>query len=659
MSEAASNATSHIAPNPALIPRAQLFGNPEKALPSISPDGRHLAWLAPVDGVLNIWVAPAGAPGQAAPVTRDTKRGIHSYSWTFAGPHLLYPRDADGNERYHIHCVNVTTGVERDLTPFEGIFAAVYARSHLVRDRVLIAMNRRDPKYFDLYALFIESGELQLIEQNTNMASFIVDERFNVRVATRLDADGTLQLFERDGHHDVDVDVDKASAAPWKPWFSFAPEDARVSHPLFLNRDGTALFLSDSRARDTAALVRLDLATGERRVLAEDARCDLGGVIVDKDTREPIGYGSYYTQHAWHALTPGFQTDLDRFAQHGLSEWHMVSRTEDDSVWVIIGKSALAPGKAYLYRRDTGALELLFDTRPDLAHAPLVPMQPVTIRARDGLELVSYLTRPAQAEGAGPLVLLVHGGPWGRDGFGFHPEHQWLANRGYSVLSVNFRASTGFGKRFVTAGDLEWGRRMDDDLLDAVEWAVREGIADPGRVAIVGTSYGGYAVLAGMTRNPQRYACGIDVVGPSNLETLLATVPSWWESMRAQLVNAMGNPATEAGLALLRERSPVHQANRIARPLLIAQGANDPRVRQDESDQMVAAMKHNGIPVTYLLYPDEGHGFARPVNRFSYYAVAEAFLARYLGGRAEPMTAAERQASSMQVVEAGDMHELA
>lgn len=643
----ATSQTPQFPPVP-LIPRARLFGNPTQALPSISPDGRYLAWLAPVDGVLNIWVAPAGAPEQAAPVTRDTKRGIHSYSWTFAGPHLVYPRDADGNELYHIHSVDVTTRVERDLTPFDGIFAAVYAKSHLVRDRVLIAMNRRDPKYFDLYALFIESGELQLIEQNTNMGSFVADERFNVRVATRLDADGTLQVFDRD-----------RETHAWKAWFSFTPEDARVSHPLFLNRDGNALFLRDSRERDTAALVRLDLATGERRVLAEDARCDLGGVIVDKDTREPIGYGSYYTQHEWHAFTPEFQADLDCFARHGLTEWHMSSRTEDDSVWVIVGKSALEPGKAYVYRRNEGTLQLLFDTRPDLAGAPLVPMQPVAIASRDGFALVSYLTRPAQAADAGPLVLLVHGGPWARDGFGFHPEHQWFANRGYSVLSVNFRGSTGFGKTFVTAGDLEWGRRMDDDLLDAVDWAVREGIADPARVAIVGTSYGGYAVLAGMTRNPQRYACGIDVVGPSNLETLLATVPSWWESMRAQLVNAMGDPSTEAGLALLRERSPVHQANRIAKPLMIAQGANDPRVRQDESDQMAAAMQRNGIPVTYLLYPDEGHGFARPVNRIAYYAVAEAFLARYLGGRAEPMTQAEREASSMQVVERGDMPELA
>ncbi len=254
-------------------------------------------------------------------------------------------------------------------------------------------------------------------------------------------------------------------------------------------------------------------------------------------------------------------------------------------------------------------------------------------------------------------MLLVHGGPWARDAFGYNSYHQWLANRGYGVLSVNFRGSTGLGKRFTNAGDREWGRHMDDDLLDAVAWAAAQGIADPARVAIMGGSYGGYAVLAGMTRSPELYACGIDIVGPSNLETLLATIPPYWASFRAQFVRAVGDPDTEEGQALLRERSPLHQAGRIRRPLLIAQGANDPRVKQAEADQMAAAMKANGVPVTYLLYPDEGHGFVRPENNLAFTAVAESFLARCLGGRAEPITAGERQATSMQVLDGAGLIE--
>ncbi|MCC8405804.1 S9 family peptidase [Paraburkholderia sp. MMS20-SJTN17] len=632
------------APATPLIPRSHLFGSPSKVFPRISQDGQYLAWLAPVDGVLNIWVAPSDTPERAFPVTHDTRRGVLSFSWTYAGHYLVYPRDADGNEEFHIYAVDAKTRVDRDLTPFEGVRADVVAISRLVRDRVLVRMNRRDPKFFDLYTLKIDTGELRLLERNdSNMGGFVVDEHYRPRVAGRFAADGTLQLFDR------------RDDANWKEWFSFAPEDARVSRPIQLNADGSALFMLDSRGRDTAALVRLDLPSGERRVLGEDSLTDVDGILVDADTHEPVGYSIYAERQVYLALTPEFQSDLDFLAGRDLGEWDRVSRTEDDLRWVIVAQSDLEPSKAYLYNRESRTLEPLFTFRPELADAPLVPMRPVTITARDGLELVSYVTRPRGSDGPGALVLLVHGGPWARDTFGFYPEHQWLANRGYSVLSVNFRGSTGFGKAFVNAGDKEWGRRMDDDLLDAVGWAIREGIADPKRIAIMGGSYGGYAVLNAMTRNPDVYACGVDIVGPSNLETLLATVPSYWESMRGQLVKALGDPSTDAGLALLRERSPVYRADQISKPLLIAQGANDPRVKRIESDQMVAAMKSNGIPVTYLLFPDEGHGFVRPANRLSFYAVAEAFLERHLGGRAEPIAASDIHGSTMELLEGEEM----
>jgi dipeptidyl aminopeptidase/acylaminoacyl peptidase len=290
---------------------------------------------------------------------------------------------------------------------------------------------------------------------------------------------------------------------------------------------------------------------------------------------------------------------------------------------------------------------------PELAGAPLVSMRPVTITSRDGLDLVSYVTLPQHGTGKvpRPMVLVVHGGPWARDTFGFNFVHQWLANRGYAVLSVNFRSSTGFGKAFVNAGDREWGRRMDDDLLDAVAWAIDQKIADPRKIAIMGGSYGGYATLVGLTRNPEIYACGIDIVGPSNLETLIRAIPPYWEAVRSQILKAIGDPDTEEGLRLLRERSPLFQAGRIAKPLLIAQGANDPRVKQAEADQMVKALKEKGIPVAYLLYPDEGHGFARPENNIAFRAVAENFLARHLGGLAEPIHPEELTKSTIEVKE--------
>jgi dipeptidyl aminopeptidase/acylaminoacyl peptidase len=626
--------------NVPLIPRTDLFGNPARAYAKISPDGRFLSWLAPVDGVLNIWVSPAEAPERAEIVTDDRKRGIRIYGWTYnSGHHLFYLQDTDGNENFHVFVVDPLDRVTRDLTPFDGIRAGIAAISRVRREHLLVHLNRRDPKYFDLYTLDLATGELALVEENSGFASFIVDDHYRAHFATKYRRDGFLDVLRR------------ASDGNWTGWTSFSAEDARNSGPTHLNADGTALFLRDSRGRDTAVLARLELASGTLRVLAADPRADIGGTITDVLTKEPVAYSVNVERPEYVALEPSIQADLDFLAAQDIGDWSITSRTEDDRLWLVTGASDVKPAGAYLYDRQAKTLGKLYDARPELAGAPLMPMRPVTIRSRDGVDLVCYLTRPASAETPGALVLLVHGGPWARDMFGFNPYHQWLANRGYSVLSVNFRGSTGFGKAFVNAGDVEWGRRMDDDLLDAVGWAIATGVADPARIAIMGVSYGGYAVLASMTRNPETYACGVDVVGPSNLETLIATIPPYWEAIRTQLTKAVGDPETEDGLALMRDRSPLYRADRIKRPLLIAQGANDPRVKRAESDQMVGALRANGIPVTYVLYPDEGHGFARPENSISFNAITEAFLARHLGGRVEPITAEEVAASSMQVLE--------
>ncbi len=628
----------------ALIPRAALFGNPEKSNAQISPDGAYLSFLAPVEGVLNLWVARRGALDAATPITQETGRGIRNYAWACDSQHILAYKDKEGDENWHIHAVDIETKAMRDLTPHEGAQASIVRLSRKHPGSVMITHNKRDPQFPDLYRIEVATAAETIVAKNPGFTGFEVDIDFNVRLAGRLEADGSSVALRPDGN------------GGWAEWFTVAPEDALTTRvtPLFA-ADGKSTLMFDSRDRDTAALMRLNLETGGTELLAADPRADIADLVTDPYGHVPRAYAVNYQRSRYHALDPAIQPDLDFLDDAGIGDWSVNAQSDDDAFWVIGANSDTAPGAAYLYDRQARGLEKLFDSRPALAGAPLAAMRPVIIIARDGLKLVSYLTMPKDSAGAVPLVLFVHGGPWARDEFGYHPYHQWLANRGYAVLSVNYRASTGFGKAFLNAGDHEWGAKMDDDLLDAVAWAISEGIADPARIAIMGGSYGGYATLASMTRNPELYACGVDIVGPSNLETLLETVPPYWESFRAILLKALGDPATEDGLALLRDRSPVHRADALARPLLIGQGANDPRVKQAESDQMVAALKAKSIPVTYVLFPDEGHGFARPENNIAFSAVTEAFLARHLGGRAEPIGADEISRSTAQIIEGGDI----
>ena len=620
-----------------LIRRAHLFGNPVRTVYRISRDGTRLAWLAPVAGVLNLWVGPAGDPASGAPVTADRHRGIHHYEWAYDGRHLLYLQDTDGDENHHVHAVDPLTGASRDLTPVAGVAAYLVRRSEASPGRILVAMNDRDPRFHDLYAIEVASGVRTLVRENPGFAGFLVGDDFEPRLGIRTEPDGASTLMRPDGD-------------AWTPWLTFPAEDSRVSGATHLDAAARTVFCRDSRGRDTAALTRVDLATGAATILAHHPEADIGAVLTDIGTYEPLAYAVDRERRRWHVLDPRVATDFAFLDQQGIGDWSVISRSADDRTWLIATESDTRPWATYRYDRAGRRLDPLGSAKPELDGAPLQPMRPVTIRARDGLDLVGYLTRPASAEGPSALVLVVHGGPWARNHFGCNLYHQWLANRGYAVLDVNFRGSTGYGKAFVNAGDGEWGRRMDDDLLDAVAWAVAAGVADPARVAIFGGSYGGYAVLAALTRNPATYACGIDVVGPANLETLVRTIPPYWESFRAQLHRAVGDPDTAEGLALIRARSPVYAADRIRTPLLIAQGANDPRVRQAESDQMVAALTEKGIPVTYLLFPDEGHGFARPENSLAFHAQAEAFLGRHLGGRIEPIDRQEAENSSMQVL---------
>jgi dipeptidyl aminopeptidase/acylaminoacyl peptidase len=633
-------------PTAPLIERTKLFGNPSKSGGQVSPDGKWLSWVAPRDGVRNVWVAPIGDLTKARPMTAEKKRPVQGYFWAPDSSAILFINDNGGDENFKVYGVNVATGEQKALTPFDKTRAQILGVSRTVKDRILVGLNNRDPRWHDVHSLDLKTGQLSLVFKNDRFGSFVADDALNVRLGVKPRADGGQEIFTIDGQ--------TVSA---KPLRVIEPEDALSTAPASYTFDGSTLYWLDSSGRNTAALIAQDVKTGKTTVLGEDPRADVQGAIGDPKTGRVQAYAVNYLKTEWRALDPGTKAELDFLKSRLKGQFAVTSRSNDDHLWVVAEDRVTEPTTAWLYDRKAKTLTKLYTTRPELEGAPLQPMHPVEIKTRDGHTQVSYLTLPPGSDTNGdgkpdkavPLVLLVHGGPWGRDAFGYNSLHQWLANRGYAVLSPNFRASTGFGKAWINAGDKQWGRKMHDDLLDAVDWAVKSGVTKADKVAIMGGSYGGYATLAGLAFTPDTFACGVDIVGPSNLNTLLKTIPPYWQSIRAQFVRSMGDPDTAEGQALLKERSPLTKADQIKRPLLIAQGANDPRVNKAESEQIVEAMKAKNIPVTYVLFPDEGHGFARPENNLAFYATAEHFLERCLGGRAEPFGAVLK-ASSMQVV---------
>ncbi len=628
-----------------VIPRSALFGNPEKTQARVSPDGKYVSFIAPKDGVLNVWVGPRTDPSAAKPVTSDTKRGIRQHFWAFDNKHVLYIQDEGGDENWHLYATDVVAGTTKDLTPYKGIQAQVAGLSWKKPGLVAVGLNDRVPEFHDLWEVNIATGKRVLIEQNSQeFAGFDLDLDLKPKLALKTLAEGG-EFFRKAG-------------GKWVSLLKYGQEDSLNTASIGIEASGASALMQSSVGRDKSALVRVDLATGKTTVLGASEQADVDGVWTHPRTLAVQAYSVNYLKPEITVLAPSVQKDVDLLSKELGDGFTITNRSLDDNYWTVAADDALAPLSSYLYDRKAGKLVKLFDQRPALAKAPLVPMQSLEIKARDGLTLVSYLSLPpgSDANGDGvpespvPMVLNVHGGPWGRDTYGFDNEHQWLANRGYAVLSVNFRASTGFGKSFVNAGNKEWAGKMHDDLLDAVSWAVGRKITTADKVAIYGGSYGGYATLVGLTFTPDTFACGVDIVGPSNLQTLLATIPPYWKAFFEEFASRVGDPRTEEGKKLLTERSPLSRVDAIKKPLLIAQGANDPRVKQAESDQIVASMKAKNLPVTYVLYPDEGHGFARPANRTSFYAVAEGFLAQCLGGRYEPV-GNDFKGASLQVLE--------
>ena len=634
-------------PAKTLIAREMLFGNPERQGTQISPDGKQLSWLAPVDGVMNVWVAPVDEPSKARAITQDKNRGIRGYGWSYASDYVFYTQDKGGDENWRIYAVTLKDDKTRDLTPFEKTAAQIQQVSPKFPGAILVALNNRDERFHDIHKLDLATGKLTLVQKNTEYAGFVTDDDYKVRLAMRMTADGGSELLKPGKKKDT-----------WESFIKIPMEDSLATNPIGFDKTGKILSMTDRRGRDTAALVALDMEKNTTKILSEDPKADLGDVVFHPTEKYPQAAVYTYTRDRWDVLDKKMETDLAALRKVADGEIALNGRTLDDSRWVVAFVLDDGPVKYYRWDRATQKATYLFSNRPALESVKLAKMHAVTIKTGDGLELVSYLTLPRESDPDGdgrpdrplPMVMNVHGGPWARDQWGLNGTRQWLADRGYAVLSVNFRGSTGFGKKFLNAANREWAGKMHDDLLDAKKWAVANKIAATDKVGIMGGSYGGYATLVGLTFTPTEFACGVDIVGPSNIQTLLETIPPYWQPAIELFATRVGDHRTPEGKKFLTDRSPLSRVDKIQRPLLIGQGANDPRVKQSEADQIVKAMKAKNIPVVYALFPDEGHGFARPENRLAFNAVTEQFLAKTLGGYAEPI-GDDLTGSSLQVPE--------
>jgi dipeptidyl aminopeptidase/acylaminoacyl peptidase len=614
-----------------LIPRRTLFDNPTFFGPKISPDGRWISWLAPVDDVLNVWMAPASDIKAAEPVTRTKGRPINWQDWSADGRFLMFLNDETGDENHHLFVVNPVTHAMRDLTPLANISTQLSLWSLDAPGEVAVKINDRDARWHDLYRIDLATGQRTLIWENTDeFLDIRLDWQLRPRHARSNAPDGGSKLWRIEG-------------TTLRPWRDVPYEDMLTTWAGIFNRSNERVLLLTSIGRETAAYCWHDWNSGQETIIAEHPKADCSHLVLHPTTYEVDAVGVTTGRQEWVHVAPGIAAEFALLKTRLAGfEFGVESQTDDNRRWIVVAHKAEQPATYFLLDRDRQSLTELFRARPALLPYRLAPMHTIQTKSRDGLDVVSYLTLPADIEGdrpPGPLpmVLAVHGGPWFRDSYGYRGDHQWLADRGYAVLSVNYRGSTGFGKTFVAASEKQHAARMHDDLIDMVEWATSEGIAQRDKVAIFGGSYGGLAAFIGATFTPGVFCCSVPVVGITNLQTLLESMPPYWAGFAEFMYRSYGDPRTPEGRALLAERSPIHKVDRITKPMLIFHGANDVRCKIAESDTIVAAMQARGIPVTYVVYPDEGHGFHKPPNRLSYIAIAEAFFARHLGGACEPV----------------------
>ena len=626
---------------PPLIPREVLFGNPEIAGVDLSPDGTKIAYIAPYQGVMNLWVRDLEGSVPPRLLTRQKDRPQRPASWSYDGRFLLTTRDGQGDENTVLVRIDPKTGRSVDLTPAKGVAARFEASDREVPGQLVVGLNDRDPRYHDLYVLDLETGDRRLLHR-VNDGRPVSVQRLN----------GSWHPFMRmeplsDGG--LAYEIRLPGDGEWKPFLRFSFEEARLSSPGGFTRDGQWLYGTLSTGEDKPRFVRWSreelsrCSTDCQSELVHRATSGaLGVALSDFDTGAPSVLVETDLRTKLVSVDPSVRRDFDALSKlAGANDFIVVDRDQTDRLWLVVVTSDLQGEQYWLWDRQRQKHSFLFSVQPKLDDYVLAPMESLDLKARDGLRLPAYLTRTTMApDGPQPLVLVVHGGPQARDYWGLDRTHQWLANRGYHVMSVNYRGSTGFGKAHLLAGQGEWYARMQDDLVDAVRWAIAEGIADPNRVVIKGASYGGYAALAGLTRDPSLFAAAVSEVGPSNLRTLLASIPAYWEAIRINWERMIG-----VGTVDLDAISPINHVSKIQSPLLLGHGANDPRVKLQESESIAAAMKARNLPIDFVVFPDEGHGWANPRNALAWAALEEAFLQQHIGGRAEPAGDAFSQSS--------------
>ena len=625
---------------PALVDRELFFGNPEIAGAQISPDGKFIAFIKPLNDVRNVWVKGVNDSfDKAKPLTEEKKRPVGGYFWSWDNK-ILFVKDNDGDENFNVYTVNPGDAADgipkaKNLTNAAKVQTAIYAVPKTEPDYIYIGINDRDQAWHDLYKVRISTGEKTLLRKNTDrLTGWVFDNADKLRLATRSAANGDTEVLKVDGDKFTKI---------------YSCNVYESCAPVRFHKNNKLVYMETNRGNpDLVQLVLFDPETQKEEIVETDPlkRVDFGSAVFSELTGELIvtTYNDEKTRRYWKDQT--FEADY-KFLQGKLqnAEISLGSSTKDENLWIVNAFSDTDPGTTYLFDRRAKKLTKQYTSRENLPRSALSPMKPIRYKSSDGLEIPAYLTLP---KGAGeknlPLLVIPHGGPWSRDSWGFNSLAQFFANRGYAVLSPNFRGSTGYGKKFIDAGNNEWGDKMQDDITWGVKYLVATGIADPKRVGILGGSYGGYATLAGVTYTPDLYAAAVAIVAPSNLNTLLGSIPPYWEQIRQLFYKRMGDPSTPEGKAQLERQSPLNHIDKIKTPLMIVQGANDPRVKKSEADQIVIALRTRNYPVQYLLADDEGHGFQRPVNNMALFAEAEKFLAQYLKGRyQETMTDESRK----------------
>ena len=623
-----------VAQQPPLIDRELFFGDPEIAGAQISPDGKYIAFLKPLNKSRNIWVKETAAPfDSATPITNDTKRPISQYFWSRDGKYVLYAQDKLGDENYNVYAVNPAEApaapaevpAARNLTDVKGVRAVPYEVPRSEPDIIYVGLNDRDKSWHDLYKVRISTGERTLLRQNTDrITGWIFDLKDQLRLATRSADNGDTEILRVDDKRFTKI---------------YSCDVLETCAPVRFHKDGKRFYLQTNKGagENFEKLVLMDAETGKEELVERDPenRVDFGSAQFSEVSDQLIATVYQYEKRRTYWKDKTFEADYT-FLQGKLpdAEINFNSHTRDEQLWLISANSDTEPGETYLFDRQSRKLTPQYKIREKLPRQDLARMEAIRYESSDGLEIPAYLTLPKGVQARNlPTLILPHGGPWGRDAWGYNSFAQFFANRGYAVLEPNFRSSTGYGKKFLNAGNRQWGDRMQDDLTWGAKYLAAKGIADRKRTGIIGGSYGGYATLAGVTFTPDLYAAAVSIVGPSNLITLLDSIPPYWEPIRKMFYQRMGDPGTPEGKAQLQRQSPLNSAGKIKTPLLVVQGLNDPRVNKAESDQIVIALRDRGFPVEYLVAPDEGHGFQRPVNNMAMIAAAEKFFAHYLGGQ--------------------------